>query len=270
MIIDAHAHLAKGPKDLEKIFKSKVIKQVWLMDVSFYKDGPFASQEEILKVAKDYPDFFVPFGFLDFRKSPEIVEELHSKGFIGLKAIRPLKPYDDMSYFPYYEKAEKLKMPILFHAQIIAHATQKEIEEGLSLGPTNMKPSMLQTIAAAFPNLIIIGGHPGFPWQEETFWSLWYYSNISHDISGGDFVPLLEWLLKILNYRDYQGKPFTEKILFATDAIYGREKNHQNVFEEINFWEKLLKEISRFFHWQGEEENIFYLNAKKIMSKIKP
>ena len=269
MIIDAHVHLASNPQDLERIVNSGIIEQVWIMDIPYYKDKSlFASQKEILEVAKKYPGFFIPFGFLDFRKGPEVVDELHSKGFVGLKAIRPPKPYDDPSYFPYYERAEKLNMPILFHTQIIAHATQKEIEEGFSLGPTNMKPSMLQTIAAAFPKLTIIGAHPGFPWQEETFWSLWYYPNIYHDISGGDFVPLFKWLLEVLNYRDYKGKPFTEKILFATDIVYGRGENHNHVFEEINFWKEIFKRASKWYCWKGGEENIMYLNAKKIMERV--
>jgi len=265
MIIDVHAHLAKNPKDLDRIVNSKVIEQVWIMDVwPVHPSKEYACPEEILEVAKKYKRFFIPFGYLDFRKGPEIVDELFEKGFVGLKALRPPKPYDDPSYFPYYEKAEKLNIPILFHTQIIAHATREEVGEGLSLGPTNMRPSMLQTIAAAFPELNIIGAHPGFPWQEETFWSIWYYSNIYHDISGGDFVPLLDWLLKVLNYRDYRGKPFTEKILFATDAIYGRKKSHDHVFSEINFWQELFKRVSPYFHWKGDEEKIMYLNAKGL------
>ena len=273
MVIDSHVHLYRNPKDLDRIVNSGIVEQAWIMDVqpihpSGLSSVEFASPEEIIEVAREYKGFFIPFGFLDFRKGSEIVNELHSKGFVGLKAIRPAKPYDDPSYFPYYERAEKLNMPILFHTGIIAHATQKQTGEGLSLGPTNMRPSMLQTIAAAFPKLTIIGGHTGFPWQEETFWNIWYYSNIYHDTSGGDFVPLLEWLLKILNYRDYQGKAFTEKILFATDAYYGRKESHDHVFREINFWKELFEKVSPYFHWKGEEENIMYLNAKVIMDRI--
>lgn len=273
MIIDAHAHLASNPEDLERIVNSKIVEQVWLLDVGpVYPSGvgsvKFASSEEVLKTASEYKGFFVPFGHLDFREKPEIVDKLFEKGFVGLKAIRPPKPYDDPSYFPYYAKAESLKMPILFHTQIIGHATQKEVGAGLSLGPTNMKPSMLQTIAAAFPSLAIIGGHPGFPWQEEAFWSLWYYANIRHDISGGDFVPLFEWLLKVLNYRDYRGQPLAEKILFATDSLYGRQENHDRVLEEASFWQQLFKRTSPYFYWKGDEEKIMRLNAAKIMEGL--
>ena len=270
MIIDAHIHLHKNPKDLSSIVNSGIIEQAWIMNTQYHNrpDKEFASQEEILEVANEYKGFFIPFGFLDFRKGPDVVEELHSKGFIGLKVIRPAKPYDCPDYFPYYEKAEKLSMLILFHTGIIAHATQREIGENLSVGSTNMRPSMLQAIAAAFPKLTIIGGHPGFPWQEETFWSIWYYSNIYHDMSGGDFVPIIKWLLKVLNYRDHQGKPFTEKILFATDAYYGKKENHDRVFSEINFWTEIFKRVSCWYHWQEDEEKIMYLNAKGIMDGI--
>jgi len=85
MIIDTHAHLYRNPKDLDRVVKSGIIKQVWLMDVSlggedFIRwEGRFpATQKEILEAAKEYKGFFIPFGFLDFRKPPEIVEEIHS------------------------------------------------------------------------------------------------------------------------------------------------------------------------------------------------
>ncbi len=272
MIIDAHVHLYHNPKDLDRIVNSGLIEQAWIMNTYYAcdKNDPdgCASQEEILEVAKEYKGFFIPFGFLDFRKNPDVVDELHSKGFAGLKAIMPGKPYNDPSYFPYYQRAEKLRMPVLFHTGVIGRLTRKEAGEGLSLGPTNMRPTMLNAIAMEFPKLTIIGGHLGWPWVEETKQNLGYYPNIYHDISGGYGGYLLKWMIDNLDMRCHDGvhKYLTDKILFATDARYGRENAHNSVFRNIKFWELFFEIAGGFHHWgeKQEIEKIMRSNAKRI------
>lgn len=276
MIIDAHAHLSKEPEDLERIVNSGIIEQVWLMDVSFYGNHPvshlgwmIASPEEILRVAKEYKGFFIPFGYLDFRKGPEIVGELFEKGFVGLKAIRPPKPYDDPSYFPYYAKAQELKMPILFHTGQIAEDTQENVGKGLSLGPTNMRPMMLETIASAFPSLIIIGAHLGTPpWFEEAFDAVCTCPNVYYDFSGLAHEDLIQWFIKHLDHKCAGGKYATDKILFAIDNLYGRKNKHDHILEAAKFKEKLIRDVGYNYRWGEDVEKIMRLNAKKIMANI--
>ncbi len=279
MIIDAHAHLYTKPRDLDRVVNSGLIEQVWIMNI-YYANQPnkqFATQKEILEVAKEYKGFFIPFGYLDFSKKPDIVERLYEKGFVGLKAIRPTKPYDDPSYFPYYEKAEKLKMPILFHTGDIAKATQKEAGEGLSLGPTNVHAAMLQAIAAALPNLTLIGGHLGWPWLEETVCNLYYYPNIYHDISGTNPIYFIPWLFNNIHHtsvgRENEGivGDFSDKLLMATDSYYGRRETHGHVLESIKFWEFFFKKYSGPYWWGKDSdknaEKILRGNAKKILKR---
>lgn len=276
MIIDAHAHLSKEPEDLDRIVNSGVIEQVWLMDISFYGDRPVshlgwivASPEEILKAAKTYKGFFIPFGYLDFRKGPEIVDKLYEKGFIGLKAIRPPKPYDDPSYFPYYEKAQELKMPILFHTGGIVADTQKVVGKGLSLGPMNMKPMMLGAIASNFPSLTIIGAHLGTPpWFEEAFEVVRYHPNIYYDFSGLPCENFIQFFIKHLDRKCAGGKYTTDKILFAIDNLYGRKDKHDHILESVEFTEKLIRNVGYNYRWGEDVEKILRLNAKKIMDKI--
>jgi predicted TIM-barrel fold metal-dependent hydrolase len=275
MIIDAHAHLCKNPKGLDKIVSLGRLEQVWLMDVSGCEltTNPFASENEVLQASKDYPDFFIPFGYLDLRKTPDDIDRLKDKGFVGLKAYRPIKPYDDPEYFPFYERAEKVNMPILFHTGLLEKALPKQMGKDLCCGPTNMKPAMLAGIAAAFPELTIIGGHLGYPWLEETAQNLYYYPNIYHDLSG--YRKDIEWLIKNLDRKCTDGKGlryFNDKILFATDALcYGNEKGLEEAIKLMDFWELFLEMIGQNYYRWGEPEErkkIMFSNAEKLYKRF--
>jgi len=268
MVIDAHAHLRRNPRELDKLAEDGRLEQVWLMDVSGceLKTNPFATQEEVLQAAKDFPGFFVPFGYLDLRKTPDIVERLKEKGFFGLKAYRPAKPYDSYEYFPFYQRAEALGMPILFHTGILEKCPIGGLGANLSYGPETMKPSHLATIAAAFPKLTIIGGHLGYPWLEETAQNLYYYPNIYHDLSG--YRKDVEWLIKNLDRKCHDGftlqpRYFNDKILFATDALlYGEPSSHAEAFKLLEFWTLFLEMVGGNYYRWGEPEE-----RKKILSE---
>ncbi len=271
-VIDAHAHLRRDPRELDKLAEDGRIEQIWLMDVGGceLQTNPFASQEEVLRAAKDFPGFFIPFGYLDLRKSPDIVDRLKDKGFFGLKVYRPPKAYDDDSYFPFYERAAELGMPILFHTGIIEKCPVGKMGRNLAYGPSTMKPSHLNAIAAAFPELTLIGGHLGYPWLEETAHSLYYYPNIYHDLSG--YRKDVEWLIKNLDRKCHDGsegvKYFNDKILFATDAIcYGDPAEHLNAFKAIEFWTLFLEMIGGYYYRWGEPEErqkILSENARRL------
>ena len=276
MIIDAHAHLKSNydRKAIEEIVATGKLEQVWLMDISPSKLAThhFASQEEILQISRDYPGFFIPFGYLDLRKSPNEIDRLKENGFTGLKAYRPEKPYDAPEYFPFYERAAKLGMPILFHTGIVLKCPKEGMDNELSFGPTNMKPAQLAGIAAAFPSLTIIGGHLGYPWLEETAHNLYYYPNIYHDLSG--YRKDIEWLIHNLDRKCNDGtkRYFNDKILFASDALcYGDPGEHPNIMKAISFWELFLEFIGGYYYRWGEpeeREKILAGNARKIMNGI--
>jgi uncharacterized protein len=272
MVIDAHAHLCRKPRELDKLAEDGRIEQIWLMDVSGceLQTNPFASQEEVLQAAKDFPGFFIPFGYLDLRKTPDIVDRLKDKGFFGLKAYRPVKPYDFHDYFPFYERAAALGMPVLFHTGIVERCPVGRMGPDLSYGPCTMKPSHLAAIAAAFPTLTIIGGHLGYPWLEETAQNLYYYPNIYHDLSG--YRKDVEWLIKNLDRKCHDGSEgvryFNDKMLFATDTLgYGDPAQHADAFKLIEFWSLFLEMVGGYYYRWGEPEErrkILSGNARKL------
>lgn len=276
MVIDAHAHLCRNPRGLEEIVASGRFEQVWLMDVGGcgLQTNPFATEDEVLRAAEEFPGFFLPFGYLDLRKQPDEVDRLKARGFFGLKAYRPEKPYDAPEYFPFYARAAELGMPILFHTGLLEKCPPDRMGPRLGCGPDNMRPAHLAAIAAAFPGLTLIGGHLGYPWLEETAQNLYYYPNIYHDLSG--YRNCVEWLIRNLDRKCTDGAPgpryFNDKILFATDALcYGNPQGHAAAFRLLDFWELFLEMIGgNYYRWGEPEERAKILggNAKSIYRQI--
>ncbi len=249
------------------------IEQFWVMDTHFeeMRNPRHVKQEVILQAGKDMPEKIIPFALIKWGRGAEQVEEYFEKGFVGLKAIVPPKPYNDPDYLPIYEAAEKFKMPILFHTGIVAISKDgwSDYNKNRGYGPANMQPIYLATIADLFPKLTIIGGHPGSPYTEQTDHNLYYYPNISHDISG--YLPI-EWFLKTLGKKtcSYHGGAdlFIEKLLFATDHCVGNEETEKWAKNRRTALFLFLKHYAHTYNWWTQLDNLWYKNAEQIMSKI--
>ena len=274
MAIDTHAHLWTEPeaKELDALVASDVIEQIWLMEVPYYRGSQLkelASAEEILDVSRRYPGFFIPFGFIDYSQGPEQIDRMKDQGFAGLKAIRPALPYDDLSYFPIYERAAALKMPILFHVGIILKNTREEMTPHQSLGPTNMRPSMLDGIAAAFPDLPLIAGHMGFPWIDELHEALYYYPHIYCSLCG--YVDH-RWLIDHLDRKCAAGgdanETLCDRMLFATDSTYGRKGGPTHAERSARFMEDFFYFVGRKYFWGGKADAFLSGTAQRIMAQV--
>lgn len=270
--IDAHAHLWKNPVGLDALAESEQIDQVWLMEVPYYRASEMknlASADEILEVSRRYPGLFVPFGFVDFTQGPEQVDRMKEKGFVGLKAIRPNLPYDDPSYFPIYERADALGMPILFHVGIILKNTREEMTPSQSLGPTNMRPSMLDGIAAAFPGLTVIAGHMGFPWLDELFEMLFYYGRTYCTLCGYvDYRWLMDHLDRRCGAGNDPGETLCDRMLFATDFTYGRPEAVQRAEEFAKYMEGFFQNAGRTYMWGTRTDAVLRETAKRIIEGV--
>jgi predicted TIM-barrel fold metal-dependent hydrolase len=270
MFIDTHAHLWSNPQGLDALVKSGEVEQVWLMHVDYYRKGiltELAADREILEVARRYPGFFIPFGCIDFSQGPDRIDRMREQGFIGLKAIRPLKPYDDPAYLPIYERAAALRMPVLFHVGIILRNTREEMTPAQSLGPTNMRPSMLDGIAAAFPDLPLIQGHMGFPWINELFESLYYYPRIYCALCGSvDYRWLIDNLDRRCRAKDKEEvvETICDRMMFATDACYGRP-NSEVPLRRAQFIEDFFKHVGDSYQWGNKTKAVLRDNARKIL-----
>lgn len=161
-------------------------------------------------------------------------------------------------------------MPVLFHTGLVAKGPAWGIEKSKrSFGPINMQPQNLAAIAEAFPDLKIMQGHLGWPYIEQTEQNLYYYKNITCDVSGfrrcvGDLPSFFD---KKCNDGSESLRFFNQKTLFATDQFYGAEADNAAALKIFEFW-KLYFELVGSVYWRWgqkeETEKFFYSNAAEI------
>ena len=159
-------------------------------------DGSHTTVEETAALAARFPDFFIPFAYLNVGYEDCVggVREAKASGFKGLKFIYAAKPYDDDEYFPIYEAAAKAKMICLFHTGIVVGSAGQGGLHGVDfqgkwrISSNYMRPMHLDRIARAFPDMPIVGAHVGAEsWYEEATSMLEWQKNIYFDMSIGQF-----------------------------------------------------------------------------------
>src|ERR1051326_9129801 len=81
--------------------------------------SPGEGNNLVEKAVERYPDLIVPMAMINVDQAqPSEITDFAERGFKGLKIINPRRNYDDTSYFPLYEEAEKRGLVILFHTGI--------------------------------------------------------------------------------------------------------------------------------------------------------
>jgi len=250
LIIDAHHHYVPRRGFLDELIKEMDAANV--SKVCLITSGPSYGEEEekdFERAFKDHGDRIIGFGTIHPGKSkPEIIDDYYGKGFGGIKAIYPTKRYDHDTFLTYYQKAEDLGMPILFHTGVIARH-KPDVAEDVS--SAHMRPVYLDRIARLFPKLHVVAAHMGDPWYLEAYMTSQKNPNMWLDITGKAI------LLKAVNIREYLGVRLTaDKLLFGLDEP-AREYNRL-----IYTWDTLLYEMGLS---QEERAKVFGKNAAKML-----
>jgi len=229
-IVDSHNHpfypnsgeRANDPDmtDPQIFIDDGTIDQMWFLSLGNCLRHSFPDADEVvLDLARKFPDFAIPLAYLEFDDGPQIVDDFKQRGFAALKAEFPSRPYDDELNFPFYEKAEKYGMPILFHA---GGAGSDPPDVGMFANFTfperalnrYMSIESLDPICKYFPKLTVIaahmGGRKGFDYCVEMARS---NDNFHFDISCSPLAR--HWQDRFRDVVEYCG---SEKILFGSDV----------------------------------------------------
>jgi len=250
LIIDVHHHYIDRKGFMDELFKEMDAANVH--KVCLITSAPSYGESEgkdFTWAFKDYADRVIGFGTIHPGKTqPEAIDEYYGKGFKGIKAIYPTKRYDHDSFLTYYQKAETLGMPILFHTGVVA---REKIDVAQDVTSAHMRPVYLDRVARLFPKLHLVAAHMGDPWYLEAYMTSQKNPNMWLDISGKAV------LIKALNIKEYLGIRLTpDKLLFGLDeppCEYSRL---------IHVWDTLLHEMGLSL---DERSQIFGKNAAEML-----
>ncbi|MEP7271409.1 MAG: amidohydrolase family protein [Acidobacteriota bacterium] len=221
--VDAHIHYEDRPnffEDLARIYRAH--KAVACLS------APREHFDKLAAAARKYPDVVIPFLWIELDDSDVIeqIDRAHAAGFKGLKIHSPLKNYDDPSYFPVFAAAERHRLVTLLHTGISFRPNNKI--PSLKGSMARMRPMYLDTLARAFPELILIGAHLGNPWYDEAAEVARWNPNVYFDLTGSSMTKKKDDLAVFRKYF-WWGQTSTqahmpentphafEKLVFGTD-----------------------------------------------------
>ncbi len=271
-VFDTHVHFPWGEdRDVDAVTDELVelAAKLNIVHVALLGSRWGDYNDRVNRAIDRYPELFIGmYGVELGEDTPASIQDAHDRGFRGLKIIHALKPYDDRSYWPVYEKAEELGMVTLLHTGVVGGGVDfrdidpfdvdvvkraryfEKMLRGKGFSSSHMDPILLDTLAFTFPRLRIIGAHMGVGQYDYACHIARWRRNVFWDISGGELVRRHIFERKLI------GQEISAfKILFASDC--GMEK----MANEIADWSAVfdLMRLTR-----EERDRIFYGNAARI------
>jgi predicted TIM-barrel fold metal-dependent hydrolase len=181
---------------------------------------PAVTNDFVAECVAAHPDAFVGFASVDPWKGRAAVAELRRAiadlGLHGLKLHPSAQAFapNERRFYPLYEAAAELDIPILFHTGTTGFGAGVPGGAGVKLGYS--RPILLDDVAADFPELTIVGAHPSWPWQDEMLAVVQHKTNVWIDLSG--------WSPRLWSdgLRDAVLGPMQDRVLFGTDYPFIR------------------------------------------------
>ena len=143
--------------------------------------GPLIDNDTVARVVAERPDLFVGVASVDLARPMQAVRELRrAVKELGFRALRLLPwlwglPPNDRRYYPLYAECIELGVPFCLQ---VGHAGPLRPSE-----PGRPIP-YLDEVAVEFPELVIVGGHIGYPWTTEMIALATKYENVYIDTSA--------------------------------------------------------------------------------------
>jgi predicted TIM-barrel fold metal-dependent hydrolase len=212
---------------------------------------PPLSNDEVSDIVKAYPNQFIGFASVDPWKGARAVDEMEraitelgmsgAKFHPGIQAFYP----NDTKFYSLYEKISELKIPALFHTG--TNGLGAGAPGGMGIKMDYTRPIYLDSIAADFPNLTIIGAHPAWPWHEEMLAIIAHKANVFMDLSG--------WSPKYIpkQIMDEARTRLQDRIMFGSDYPFIAPERW---LADFNSLEGFSPEV---------REKILYRNAARIL-----
>lgn len=143
--------------------------------------GVLISNDEVASYVRGAPDLLVGVASVDLTRPMDGVRELRrAVKQLGMRALRVLPwlwnlPPNDRRYYPLYAECIELQIP--FCLQVGHTGPMRPSEPGRPI-------PYLDEVALEFPELVIVGGHLGYPWTDEIISLATKYPNVYIDTSA--------------------------------------------------------------------------------------
>ena len=211
---------------------------------------PLVSNEEVAGWVEAHPTRFAGLACVDLNRPMEAVRELRrcveELGFKGLRVVPWLgeAPPTDRRYYPLYAACVELEVP--FFTQVGHTGPMRPSETGRPI-------PYIDQVALDFPELVIVGGHIGYPWTEEMVAVARKHENVYIDTSA--YVPKRYPPELIAYMRSGSGR---NKVMFGTNyPMIG----HQQALDGLD--ELGLEEEVRELFLAGNARRLLQLSPER-------
>lgn len=165
------------------------------------------SNDEVADFVREAPDRLIGVGSVDISRPMQAVREIRRCiNELGFKAIRVLPwlwevPPTDRRFYPVYTACADLGVP--FCTQIGHTGPLMPSEPG--------RPIHLDQVALDFPELVMVGGHIGYPWTDEAIAVATKHENVYIDTSA---YTIRRYPAALVEFMAGHGR---HKVLFGTN-----------------------------------------------------
>jgi predicted TIM-barrel fold metal-dependent hydrolase len=211
---------------------------------------PPLSNDSVAEIVRRYPQQFVGFASVDPHKGKAAVIEMEraitelglsgAKFHPGMQAFYP----NDPRFYPLMGKIQDLGVPALFHTGTNGLGAGMPGGMGIKLDYT--RPIYLDSLAADFPRLTIIGAHPSWPWHEEMIAAMLHKTNIYNDLSGWSPKYIPEELLREAATR------LQDRFLFGSDYPFITPQRWMKDFETLKI--EFKPEVKEKLFWKNGQQ----------------
>jgi predicted TIM-barrel fold metal-dependent hydrolase len=182
-------------------------------------------------------------GALAIQEATKAIRELRMLGF-HFHPIMGRFAVNDRRFYPLWEAIDALSVPVMIDVGTTGMGAG--LPGGLGARIRHAHPLAVDELAADFPNLTIIGAHPGWPWVDEMTAVVLHKGNVFWELSG--------WAPKYFPdtlKRDIGGR-LQDKIMFGSD------------YPSIPY-ARLLTEWSELALPDSVMEKVFHQNAEHVL-----
>lgn len=250
-IIDIHCHYQRREGYLDEMLEAaEAVGVRWLCLNGGGERWRQHGNDGVMAAAEAHPDRIIPFAFIHLgEENAADVRAWHAAGFRGLKTQYPTDMYDAEEFFPVYEAAEDLGLPILFHVGISARFIPEH--DRWNTSSRFMMPLTLDRIARCFPDLTIWGAHLGYPDTWHAAELMRRHPRVFFDICGLPDLPTLAPWSELFRDEAHWGK-----------LIYGSEGGPAGFAPLRDRYRKLMDEAGVSAEVQ---QRVFWGNAAEVL-----